>query len=218
MTDPAPLDIATPADRPANLASGRRFLARAAGRLHASGEAALHRVTDAAERTLRTIAGGLVRGQTTLRQWFKKSAAALVTVHFAGALAVNRDATPPPDALSDLEARVNRQAGYLARFRRAIRDGAVPRGLGLVARAGSYGLAVWSVAQNVGRLLPRPPGPSRVPGVPRGWERRILDDGPVSHCATCPQQAAMGWCPPGVLLAVGQSECGIRCRCHFTYS
>lgn len=40
----------------------------------------------------------------------------------------------------------------------------------------------------------------------------------VHNCDDCPPLAALGWQPIGTLPAIGDSECGHLCLCHFEYS
>lgn len=53
-------------------------------------------------------------------------------------------------------------------------------------------------------------------------ERRVLDPG-AHHCQTvgdhtgCPELAAMGWQPVGVLPRIYDTPCGTNCRCHWEF-
>lgn len=47
-------------------------------------------------------------------------------------------------------------------------------------------------------------------------ERRVLGDSKES-CDSCVEQAEMGWQPPGVLLDIGDTECGLGCACRYEF-
>jgi hypothetical protein len=97
----------------------------------------------------------------------------LVPAHFAAGLAVLGSPDPHAMDVAFLSGEVNRQAGFLDRFRKDIANATEVLGGGTEARAELYGHAVWGVAQNVhrrsivlaGRMLE---------------ERRIL--GEADHC------------------------------------
>lgn len=204
---PPPLVVATSANRQVNLKRGAMALREATRKGIARGNAALRKVVAAASNAMGDLAGKLVSGLLRLAGWFTGSLDQLVSHHFGGLLALTNGATPPDPALADLEARVNQQAGYLARFRKAIADG-LPLGPGAIARAASYGDAIWSTAGNVFRGMHV---------ATKAEERRFLGSAVLDHCEVCPEQAGLGWQPIGTLPEIGDTPCGIHCGCRFAY-
>lgn len=205
--DPPPYPATHPSERPGYLRRARAVLAAARDGLGRLGRPALHRVTDAATAWVRALATKLVRGGLGLGQWFVATVDGLIARHYAGTLALTGGDAPAPPVLDNLDARINRQAGFLKRFRHAIQTG-VAKGAGLVARAALYGAAIWGLAQNTHR---------DAMAALQEYEIRILDDG-AKHCGVCPGQAAMGWQPVGTLLPIGDTPCQNHCRCYFDYS
>ena len=80
-----------------------------------------------------------------------------------------------------------------------------------IARAESYGNSAWQAAQRINR------GQAMLHGIFKA-ERRILGHPKTEHCDDCPPLAALGWQPIGTLPAIGESECGHLCLCHFEYT
>lgn len=80
----------------------------------------------------------------------------------------------------------------------------------VIARAQQYGHSVWQTTQQVTHAQ------AVVQGI-MTQERRVLGHPKTHHCEDCPPLAAMGWQPIGTLPAIGQTECGGMCYCHFEY-
>lgn len=204
--EPPPYIAAKPGDRARNIRRGRLILASARDALDRAGMPALHRIVDGAADAMGAIGSRLVNGSLGLADWFLASLDQIVVRHFAGLLAISPTAIPNPAAIDALEPMIDRQAGFLARFRRQLNSG-LDRTKALVRRARLYGEAVWAGVINAFR---------EAEVELRGRERRVLDDG-SRHCATCPALAALGWQPAGTLPPIGASECGQFCRCYFSY-
>lgn len=79
------------------------------------------------------------------------------------------------------------------------------------ARAEQYGNSVWQATQRVNTASIRQNGVF-------SYERRVMGHPRTEHCHDCPPLAALGWQPIGSLPAIGDSECGPLCLCHFEYS
>jgi hypothetical protein len=79
------------------------------------------------------------------------------------------------------------------------------------ARAAQYANAAWQGAQRIQRTSTQRNGNTR-------WERRVLGHPKTEHCLDCPPLAGRGWVPVGTLPAIGDTECGGSCLCHFEYS
>jgi hypothetical protein len=204
--EPPPYLAARPADRARNLMRGRLILANARDSLGRAGMPALHRIVDVAADALGAIGARLVNGSIGLADWFLASLDQVVVRHFAGMLALEPSSIPNPAAIDAVEPLIDRQAGFLARFRRQLAAG-LDRTKALISRARLYGEAIWAGVMNATR---------EAEVEMRARERRVLDDG-SRHCATCPSLAAMGWQPAGTLPPIGASECGQFCRCYFVY-
>ncbi len=203
---PPPFPATDPSARPGYLARGRMILAGALDAAGRAGLPALHRVVEGATAWMRAVAGSLARGSIRLAGWFATSLDGLVARHYAGTLALTGGATPPPPALDVLDARIDRQAGYLARLRGRLAAG-MERGKALIARAGRYGASIWGTAQAAARVIARGG---------RRFERRVLEVA-AHHCLMCPILAAEGWVPIGTLPAIGDTPCQSGCRCWFEY-
>jgi hypothetical protein len=80
-----------------------------------------------------------------------------------------------------------------------------------VARAEKYADSAWQAAQRINHEQAVGQGQYK-------FERRILGSPKTEHCEDCPPLAALGWQPIGTLPAIGDSECGALCLCHFRYS
>jgi hypothetical protein len=182
--EPPPYLAARPVDRARNLAKGNTRLASARDTLGRAGKPALHRIVDDTSDRLATIADQLAAGSITAEQWFRRSLDQIVTAHFAGLGSLNGKLGP--DAIDALEPLINRQVGFLNRFRQQIVAGSAGTQAQIVARARMYGAAVWASSMNARNTLQAEKYP---------LARRMLDDGASSHCTTCPALAAEGWVP-----------------------
>jgi hypothetical protein len=173
-----------------------------------SGRPVLRRVVDASTAWMRDGARALVSGVRTLAGWFTHALQGLTYRHYAGALALTGGETPPAESLDQLDDDIDRQGGLLVRFRNALVEGTVATGKAVVARAGSYGGAIWGVATNAYRKT--------MQALRRQFERRVLGD-VEAHCHECPHLARLGWRVIGSLPAIGATICSLGCHCWFEY-
>lgn len=198
------------AQRPAYVANARVILHRAAAAAGGLGMPALHRIVDGTTGWMRGLAKGLAAGAMSVASWFRASVRGLIHRHYAGALAMTKGQTPPPDVLDEVDDDTDEQIFLLLGFKKAIVEGTAPSvstTRGIVARAGSYGSAVWATGVNALRKWM-----TRT----KTFERRIL--GLVeAHCHQCPGLARLGWRPVGSLPRIGDTICREGCRCHFQY-
>jgi hypothetical protein len=190
--EPPPYLAARPADRARNLMRGRLILANARDSLGRAGMPALHRVVDGASDALGAIGARLVNGSIGLADWFLASLDQVVV----------RDRK----SVDILEPIIDRQAGFLVRFRQQVAYGAATLGPAIVARARQYGHAVWAGAMNARRELMKEK---------YSLERRVL--GGEHACPDCPAYAAEGWVEVGTLPSIGESACGSMCKCVFEF-
>lgn len=203
--EPPPYIAAKPGDRARNLKRGRQILYSARDALDRAGMPALHRIVDGAADAMGAIGSRLVNGSIGLADWFLSSLDQIVVRHFAGLLAL--EARPGPDALDVLEPLIDRQAGFLSRFRQQIVAGGVKSAAVLIDRARRYGGAVWAGAMNTFKAIM---GEREIRGM------RVLDDG-AEHCSVCPGLASKTWEPVEDLAPIGDSPCGSRCRCFYIF-
>jgi hypothetical protein len=195
---------------------------------------ALLGVIDATAAKLRSITRSF--GRKALRRipaiagWAKDFVRSLGAGHFAGLMAATGTIDPAPADVVIVGKEIERQAGFLAKFRKQIAKGAVvlgslvgPTGTPLppatpaasrpvsgrvLSRAEMYADAIWGGTHAVIR--------SRMIRDGYDEEMRLLG-GASNHCDQCPPLAGH-WAPIGTLPGIGQdSRCGPRCRCSFTY-
>lgn len=79
------------------------------------------------------------------------------------------------------------------------------------ARVEKYADSAWQAPQRINRDKATQQGIFKL-------ERRILGVPKTEHCSDCPPLAELGWQPIGTLPAIGESECGPLCLCHFEYT
>lgn len=172
----------------------------------------LHAVSLEAERLMRAAARAYVdevakSAGSAIRGFFGKAAKILRSAFLSAALVLSGPGPMAADERLIFAQQVVAQEAYLRNFQSEVRSGAQPPDGTLVARAGQYGRAAWSVGQNTAR---------GVAGVRGGVEeRRILGAEDGLNCDECPELAALGWVPFGTLPNLGETPCRMNCRCHF---
>jgi hypothetical protein len=105
------------------------------------------------------------------------------------------------------DSRVRDEQGFWDTFAAGVFVGSVQMDGRIESRTALYGQAVYSTYENSVRQREQRAGAEQ--------ERRILTSG--NSCATCQDQAGLGWSPIGSLNALGDSECRSNCRCFFEY-
>jgi hypothetical protein len=167
------------------------------------------------------LADGVTRGTATLAAWYRKFSDIAATHNYAGVMTAVGTIDPSPADRGAADNAIRKQLGFLARFREQLRIGAQPLYLPrlgpadaervahgrFVARSEMYGDALYGVAEDVMRQKMMREGYSH--------ERRVL--GGKHHCATCKDQAALGWQPINTLKSIGDSPCSTNCRCSFKF-
>lgn len=108
-------------------------------------------------------------------------------------------------AIGRLGATIRGQNAYLQAFAAGVDNGDIPKDGKLVERAAMYLAAPWASYQAELRV--------NASGM---QERRVLDVG-AENCSDCIDAAAQGWVEIGTLPAIGESQCLVRCACHFEY-
>ncbi len=165
-----------------------------------------------------------------LKRWFSRMRSFVHELIFAGALAMTGPDELSPSDVATLDRNAQVQVEYLDRFERelianppaAIATPAIvptetiivsppPSVAQVIARAEQYGHAVWQSTQQVVQAQAVAQGVMK-------YERRVLGHPKTHHCEDCPPLAAQGWQPVGTLPAIGETECGGMCYCHFEYT
>lgn len=144
----------------------------------------------------------------------------------AGAMAIHGPRPLDARDLDEADHQWRVQTGYLEDFERAVMvrtppelaaetpeafEPTAPITMGMfIARAESYGAAVWGAAQEIERR-----------GIVRRSGGAVLERrehvGPDRPCPGCVNEANKAWQPPGTLLPIGFCECLENCHCHFEY-
>lgn len=184
------------------------------GRLDDEGRRALcHAVSEYAAVALRAIGEGLAADlqEKALADAIGRAFSAMGRTIRTGALAATLALRGPEELAAEDRAAFSRavagQEVYLKAFEAAVRDGSQPPDGTLGARAAMYGHAAWSVAWDVARSDALAGGMTE--------EASIL--GAAEHCPECVREADRGFVPIGTLVAIGQRECRVGCRCRYEF-
>lgn len=172
----------------------------------------------------RGIAG---RAASALGRFFDRAKSFVRELVFSGYMALKGPEPLSADEVDSLDNAAKVQSQYFDKFHHEVRQNPPPE-IGdlnshsvlvlpepmtpgqFVARAEQYGNSVWQSSVNGHRAITTRQGVMRE-------ERRILGHPKGEHCHDCPPLAAMGWQPLGTLPALGDTECGNLCLCHFEF-
>lgn len=166
----------------------------------------VHRLIADARAGLDTLAQRLDDGSITLAAWHRRSADLLAAHHHATSMAgLGRSGLDVAER-ADIARTLNREIGYLNRFRGEIRAGVAGTADQIAARARMYGSALWAGSQSSRRQAAIRDGAR--------FERRALG-GAERSCSMCPDLAAQGWRPAGELPEIGETPCRTMCRCYW---
>jgi len=170
-----------------------------------------------------TLVDRFQRGVNGLASWYRDFLAAIRSGHAAGAMAALGTAYPEDDDLAVAMAYAGREGDYLTGFRDAIATATVailaPSTVlvpiaqrvispGLLARATSYGDALWPDAERVVH--------NRMTRLGYDECHRHLG-GSERSCSECPMLAREGWIPIELLRPIGDTPCRSKCRCYVSY-
>ncbi len=170
--------------------------------------------------------GLATRASSAIGRFFDRAKQFIKELVFAGALALKGSDELSANEIASLDNQAKVQHEYLDKFRREVNFNPpseiadptsqitispAPMTSGqFIARAEQYGNSVWQAGVNAGR-------DTQVRVAVAKEERRILGRPKTEHCHDCPPLAAMGWQPLGSLPAIGDTECGGLCLCHFIF-
>lgn len=105
---------------------------------------------------------------------------------------------------ANVERIITRETGFQVRLAGQMVTGQVSPAE-LLDRSGKYAEAVYGTWQNTIIVRERGAGTDEA--------RRFLEPD-AEHCQDCFDAAAEGWVPIEDVVAIGDSQCGARCRCH----
>lgn len=157
-----------------------------------------------------------------IRRFFARAKQFVRELIFAGVMAIRGARELDASETEQADRAADAQERFFDGFQRDISGPNPPSPRQSVARAESYANSAWQSAQRASHSgvtgnAGQPPRKLRS-GNPARWERRVLGHPKTEHCHDCPPFAALGWQPIGTLPAIGESECGHLCLCHFEYS
>lgn len=163
------------------------------------------RLIDDAKGLVRSVTESLVARTVRLGTWFRAMRDALLPRHFAAGFAALNHAEPPPADLEAIADLSRGQLGYLERFQSQIATAVHILGDATPARAELYSAAIWSISQNV--VI----GKATRDGYREA--KRVL--GAYDSCFGCLHEAARGWHDIQTVVEIGDTECMMRCKCHW---
>jgi hypothetical protein len=175
----------------------------------------LERISFDARHDIAGITNRLLDGSLARTSWESRVSDVIAPRLYAGMLSGTglREFTPTLRKWADAE--VDRQLAYLRRFRMDIAAGNQPFNGTIRTRADLYGGAVWAAGQNI----------QVTKAIEDGYTERIAMLGFADHCRTrggrmgCVERAALGWRPIGDrdVKLIGDSPCGSRCHCYWSF-
>ncbi len=176
----------------------------------------------------RQVSRGIAfRATSAVSRFFDRAKQFARELIFSGYMAMKGPQAIAADEGAMLENQARIQAQFLDKFEQEVRAnppieiadlqsetiivGPAPMTPGqFVARAEQYGNSVWQSTVNGDRA-------ATVRAAVMLEERRVLGRPKTEHCHDCPPLAALGWQPLGTLPALGDTECGNLCLCHFEF-
>lgn len=107
---------------------------------------------------------------------------------------------------------IKKQYGFLENLINQVENSVETVDAGLVTRASLYGYAIYATFAN---FVHDRKGAITGSGLIKEAKRILAAD--ALHCVDCPALAAKAWVPIKEAVPIGQSQCKVRCRCHFVY-
>lgn len=171
-------------------------------------EDALSRLERQTSENFLRLAQSLQTGQMTRDDFQRQFEAELRRAHIAAnILGAGGVGNLSANQTAQLEQAVSSQLAFARGFFNAMRNRNVTQQD--VRRAASYANALRSTALQAQRQLVTDTYADS------GVERRTISPG--ENCTDCLEAAAEGWQPIGTLPPIGDSECGVNCKCSFSY-
>lgn len=167
--------------------------------------AQVDRVIDSGANRMQALTERLVRGELTVADWMRAMGGEIKTQHLLAAVTARGGwEQMSPSDFGRLGAKLRNEYGYLRRFAEQIARGEIPLDGRVVARSRLYAHAARVEYEQIRREA----------GI-YTHERRVLHAS--ESCEDCVEYAARGWRPIGTLPPIGDSRCGVNCRCTFEF-
>jgi len=170
---------------------------------------ALELTMDAAAIRMNNLSQQLLDGNISLANWQTSMMEQIKIAHVAAGSAANGGwAQMEQSDWGAVGQMIRKQYDHLANFAEQIANGEQKLDGRLLMRSDMYGDAPRGTFEQMERRSQ----------IENGFEeeRRVLED-KTNNCDGCLEQAALEWQPIGTLDAIGEEECGTRCRCEFNY-
>lgn len=168
---------------------------------------ALDHALTAGGRRVMGLANELRDGKVTLRDWQRRTAVELKSMHLYSAAAAKGGWAQLTQAdFGRVGAALREQYKYLQGFADQLSDGLALDGR-FLRRAQMYAEAARATYELTAQQVALDAGYAE--------ERNVLH--PADHCNGCLDASAIGWVSIGTLVPVGQRECLTGCRCTLRY-
>lgn len=168
--------------------------------------AQVDRVIDSGSDRLQALTERLVRGELSVADWMRGMGREIKSQNLLAAVAARGGwEQMTPSDFGRIGAKLRNEYGYLRRFAEQIARGEIPLDGRVVARSRLYAQAARIEYEQIRREA----------GI-YTHERRVLHAS--ESCEDCVEYAARGWRTIGTLPPVGDSRCGVNCRCTFEFS
>ena len=179
--------------------------------LRAAGEKALEEILDAQEEEEQKAFGK--KAKESINKIFKSTRRFLKSALLSASLLVFGPGEPNAKEAVAIEKAVERELGYLEKFKTAVLEGGQAMDGTFAARFEKYGASMWNDGINMIREIAT--GSEIFP-----YEKRVhigprkLND----PCEDCAEMEEEGWVPIGTLRSIGDSLCVCECHCEFLFS
>lgn len=164
----------------------------------------IDKVLDSRSSVMQGLTRDLSNGKISLETWLRSMAQEIKTSHLLASIAANGGIERMTFAdYGKVGAQIKKQYKYLRNFGKQIESGDQKLDGRAVVRSGLYAQSARGEYEQIRRHHHG------------GEERRVLHA--RESCNDCISYAARGWQPVGSLPAIGESECGVHCRCTFEF-
>lgn len=167
--------------------------------------AQVDRVIERGADRMQVLTERLARGELSIADWMRGMGQEMKIQHILAAVSARGgwEQMTPAD-FGRVGAKLRNEYGYLRRFAEQIARGEIPIDGRAVARSRLYSHAARAEYEQIRREA----------GV-YTQERRVLHAS--ESCEDCVEYASWGWRPIGTLPPIGDSRCGVNCRCTFEF-
>lgn len=172
----------------------------------------IDRAAETLQQNLERIAREHKDGKINLSEWVIQTGEELRNAHRAVTMiAMGGKNNMTPGDWGFVGSVVRRELAYLNGFANTIENRPPNTQLteAFVSRAKSYGAAIYETYEKAKRRR-------IIRELQAELEENVLEPG-AEHCAGCLEASAQGIVPVGTLVAVGDRDCGSKCRCRIRY-